>query len=117
MPDMYGRDIRAFEDGASSVETVEGLDNLKQAILSLCVSSLGGLVYRPAYGIALEIDALGTPAAFAAAASSLREAILRDGRVQSVRVTVGEASPGVVVADVLYRPTGSDVPQMVRSRL
>lgn len=88
--EIYGRDIafkRDFVPTASGdLDTIEGLANVKEAIIRRILTTPGGIIHRPEYGVGLKDfqNGLNTISAQRELAARLQEQLPQDPRVERV---------------------------------
>lgn len=107
---MHKRDlVRRPTDG--DLERIEGLENLRQALLRRLVTSPGSLVHRPEYGVGIKDfqGSLNSLANQRKIAARINEQFLRDPRVESVdgvSISSTDSRPEHIVISVRYTVVG-----------
>lgn len=88
--EIYGRDIAFKSDfvptASGDLDTVEGLANVKEAILRRILTTPGGIVHRPDYGVGLKDfqGAINSISAQRELAARLQEQLPQDPRIERV---------------------------------
>jgi hypothetical protein len=113
--DFYGKDL-AFKDDfirspTGDLDTISGLDNLKEAIIRRILTQPGSVIHRPTFGVGLKnfSNALNSISKQQQLALLIKEQLEQDPRIESfigLRVEPDELRPGVVSIVVRVKPVG-----------
>ena len=104
-------DFSFFQTASGDIGQLNGLQNLKRALMRRLVTIPGTLAYRPTYGVGIGMYQ-NAPNSFAMQqklAQSVQEQFVLDPRVQSVSgvsVTSVDGFPSQVVVAVTLTPVG-----------
>lgn len=103
LTEFYGRD-KAFKGDfvrtpTGDLDTIEGIENVKDALFRRIVTSKGSIIHRPTYGVGLKNyqNALASLAVQRKLAGEIKEQLEEDPRVEkvvSVGIKVSSNNPG-----------------------
>lgn len=95
--------------------TIEGLANLRHAMVARATTAPGDLVFRPNYGgdLVSQIERISSEASRVVAANAMRANALRDPRVAEVEVEATEEEPGTTIYRMTIQPQGDATEQAV----
>jgi phage baseplate assembly protein W/LysM repeat protein len=116
--DVFGADIRLDKNGhldvgeAGDFVTVEGYENLKQAIEHRVVTPYGSLVYHPNYGSGLPamIGEKNRSVGMGMARAALFESLSREPRINGITESCVEVSGDKIVIEVTVIPVEEKTP-------
>jgi len=105
-------------DSGGDLQTISGLDNIKEAILRRIMTEPGTLAHRPNYGIGLKQfqNSPMTIATQQAIAKRLQEQLVTDSRISellSVSIDSEDRTPDKVIIKISVKLEGYDEPQML----
>lgn len=109
--DIEHRDDFIREEGAGDINTIEGLENVKEALRRRLITRPGEVVHRPEYGVGLP-DYLNAPATLPvkqALAAKIATQFARDPRVQEIlgiQMETTDFSPDKTVITVRVKLVG-----------
>lgn len=113
--EVLGRDIAFKSDfvltPTGDLDTIAGLENLKDALLRRLVTTPGTLIHRPTYGVGIKsyLNGLNSLGAQRQLGISIKEQFELDSRVEkvtSVKITNSDSNPGLVVVEVRIKVVG-----------
>jgi len=119
LSEFIGKDIKHesdFEnDGTGDLATIEGLDNIRAAIIRRIMTSPGSVAYRPKYGVGI-LEYQGAPLNLQVQRSialRLQEQLPLDPRIESVNSVefiVSDDIPGLLrlIVNVKIKGYGDD---------
>lgn len=117
--EFLGKDIKHESDfennGTGDLETVEGLDNIRAAILRRIMTTPGSVAYRPTYGVGI-LEYQGAPMTLQVQRSialRLQDQLPLDPRIESVNSVefiVSDDIPGLlrIIVNVKIKGYGDD---------
>ena len=113
--DTYQRDLAFTSDfvrtPSGDLDTIAGLENLKEAIMRRILTVPGSIIHRPNYGVGLKkfansLNSLGTQQRLS---NLIKDQLLQDDRVESflgLKVTSPANNPSLVRIVVSVKPVG-----------
>lgn len=115
--EVYGKDI-AFKGDfvrtpTGDLATIEGLDNVRDALLRRLITSPGSIVHRPTFGVGIKRfqNAIGSIATQRQIAQDIKEQFLQDPRVEGVSgvsVAIEDLDAGLFKISVRVKLVGYD---------
>ena len=113
--EIYGRDIAFKSDlvitPAGDIDTISGIDNVKEALFRRLITSKGSLVHRPDYGVGIK-DFQNSPSTLfyqQQLAAKIKEQFELDPRVEKVvgvSIDFDDYSPQIVNIKVRVKLVG-----------
>lgn len=119
--DVYLKDIAFKSDfvltASGDLDTIEGLENVKEALMRRLITSPGTVVHRPEYGVGIKDfqNSLNSLEKRRRLAARIAEQFVLDERVESVTgvsVNSDDNNPGMVSITVRVKLVGYDEQQM-----
>jgi phage baseplate assembly protein W len=113
---LLDSDMKAASTG--DLQTITGIENLKQALLHRLLTVPGTLVHRPTYGIGLPRyqNGLSSFVLQQKLAREIQDQFLEDPRVESVSavgITSDDTNPQQVNIKILIKPVGYNEQEMI----
>ena len=121
LAELYGRDL--FHNGdydvtdSGDLDTIEGLENLKQALFQRLVTYPGSLIHRPNYGVGIKrfLNSISSLANQRELFTIIQEQFALDPRVEEVTgvlFTTSDGKPQETRILVRVKPVGYDELEM-----
>jgi phage baseplate assembly protein W len=113
--EFYGKDIAFKGDlvltASGDLDTIDGLENVKDALLRRLVTTPGSLIHRPTYGVGLKdfLNGINSRTMRERLANRIQEQFEQDPRVEKVlglSVTSDDFSPELVKINVRVKLVG-----------
>ncbi len=113
--ELYGKDVAFKSDFVRSatgdLDTIDGLSNLKEALIRRVLTQPGSIIHRPDYGVGLKnyLNGLNSISTQQKLALKIQEQVEKDERVEQflgLRVEESEAIEGKVVLTIRVKPVG-----------
>jgi phage baseplate assembly protein W len=119
--EFYGTDVAFKSDlvrtATGDVDTISGLENVKNAIFRRIMTSKGSIIHRPNYGVGLKNyqNALASLAVQRKIAGEIKEQLEQDPRIEkvsSVGIKVSSTNPGLFEINLNVKLVGYGEKQM-----